>query len=254
MQNEDYLSGAPRDARDRPAYYERPILDPLERPRLESRADRNGGGNGTMAWVLGAVALGAAVGAQYALYQRITDQRPRGAHDSAPGRTARMRRFGGYAVVGRTVTINKPRAELYAFWRDFPNLATFMQNVERIEMSGPDLSRWTIAAPMGQKVKVVTRVVADRPDEMIAWRSTEASDIDTEGRVSFRDAPGERGTEVEAIIAYKPPAGELGRIIAKMFQREPGQQGRRELKRFKMLMETGEIATSRNRRQADGSV
>lgn len=256
MQNEDYLPDpdATRDASDGTFYRERAAYVPVRRPRPVNQPARNGGGNGTMAWVLGAVALGAAVGAQYALYRQITDPRPRGAHDSAPGRTARRRRFGDYAVVGRTVTINKPRSELYAYWRDFPNLATFMQSVEKVEMSGSDLSRWTIAAPMGQKVKVVTRVVADRPDEMIAWRSTEASDIDTEGRVSFRDAPGERGTEVEAIIAYKPPAGELGRMIAKLYQREPGLQGRRELKRFKMLMETGEIATSRNRRPADGSV
>ena len=64
--------------------------------------------------------------------------------------------------------------------------------------------------------------------------------------MTFRDAPGGRGTEVEAIIAYKPPAGELGRIIAKLFQHEPEIQGRRELRRFKMLMETGEVADPRH--------
>ena len=68
--------------------------------------------------------------------------------------------------------------------------------------------------------------------------------------MTFRDAPGGRGTEVEAIIAYVPPAGELGRWVAKLFQAEPAIQGRRELKRFKMLMETGEIATSATRKPA----
>jgi len=52
----------------------------------------------------------------------VTDRPP----DSAPGRTARRSRFGRYAVVGRTVTIAKPRSEVYAFWRDRSNLASFM--------------------------------------------------------------------------------------------------------------------------------
>ncbi|NWG47141.1 MAG: SRPBCC family protein [Alphaproteobacteria bacterium] len=169
-------------------------------------------------------------------------------HDSAPGRTARRARFGGYSVVGRTVTIRKPRQELYDYWRDFANLPRFMESVKEVAVEG-DLTRWTIAAPAGRTVSVETRIVEDRPGELIAWRSTEGSDIDTEGRVHFKDARGGRGTEVEAIIAYKPPAGELGRLIATLFQSEPALQGRRELKRLKMLMETGEIATSRNHRE-----
>ncbi|MBY0345179.1 MAG: hypothetical protein K2Q29_15115, partial [Sphingomonadales bacterium] len=75
-------------------------------------------------------------------------------------------------------------------------------------------------------------------------RSTEDSDIDTEGRVTFEDAPGERGTRVSLIIAYKPKGGILGDTVAKLMRRSPELQGRHDLKRFKMLMETGEIATS----------
>jgi uncharacterized membrane protein len=82
---------------------------------------------------------------------------------------------------------------------------------------------------------------------LIAWRSVEGSDIDTEGRVQFRDAPGDRGTEVELVIAYQPPFGRAGQAIAKLLQREPAIQARRDLRRFKMLMETGEIANSDRR-------
>jgi uncharacterized membrane protein len=164
--------------------------------------------------------------------------------DDAPGRTARRGEFGGYEVVGHAVTINRPRHELYVFWRDFQNLQTFMENVERVQSTGQDSAVWTIKAPAGQTVDIETRVIEDRPDELIAWRSVEGSDIDTEGRVRFRDA-GRRGTIVEAIIAYKPPAGAVGKWIAKLFQREPNIQGRQELKRFKMLMETGEVAIAK---------
>ena len=165
--------------------------------------------------------------------------------DDAPGFTAR-RGFGSYDVASRTVTIRKPRAELFAFWRDFSNLARFMENLERIEKGAGQagVSTWHIKAPMGQTVAVKTEIVSERDGELIAWRSVEGSDIDTEGRVTFEDAPGDRGTRVGLIIAYKPPAGELGRAIAKMFLREPEIQARHDLKRFKMLMEAGEIATS----------
>lgn len=200
----------------------------------------------TVAVAAGLAALAGA--AAFAWYERSTrNPAPRRRPDSAPGRTARRRRFGRYAVTGRTVTINRPRAELYAFWRDFRNLAHFMSNVTSVTTEG-DLARWTIAGPMGREVHLETRVVDDREGAQIAWRSTDASEIDTEGKITFRDAPAGRGTEVEAIIAYAPPGGTLGRWMATAFQAEPGLQGRRELRRFKMLMEAGEIATSANRK------
>lgn len=195
-----------------------------------------------------ALGIGGALVAQYALQHAATrNARRRVFPGDAPPRTAR-RWFGDYVVTGRTVTINKPRAELYAYWRNFENLATFMENIERVRTGKSGTTVWTISAPAGNKVSVETCVVEERPDELIAWRSTPKSEIDTEGRIVFRDAPAGRGTEVEAIIAYKPPAGELGRLVAKLFQREPSIQGRRELRRFKMLMETGEVATSQSRR------
>jgi uncharacterized membrane protein len=193
---------------------------------------------------LGAVALGLTLGA--ASKRNRGDRHP---PDMAPGYTARRSHFGDYAVVGRSVTINKPRQELYDFWRDFSNLPNFMDNIEAVTRSGDKRTVWTIRAPGWQTVEVETEVVEDVPGALIAWRSTDKSQIDTEGRVSFRDAGDGRGTMVEAIIAYKPPAGDLGRLVAKLFGREPNIQGRHELKRFKMLMETGEIATSENHHQ-----
>lgn len=168
--------------------------------------------------------------------------------DDAPGHTAR-RGFGAYDVVGRTVTIARPREELFAFWRDFENLATFMENIVSVKPTGADgRAVWTILAPAGRTVEVETEIVREEPGELIAWRSVPGSQIDTEGRVTFTDAPGERGTRVGVRVAYKPPAGELGRVVAKLFMREPEIQARHDLKRFKMLMEAGEIATSARRK------
>lgn len=165
-------------------------------------------------------------------------------HDSAPGHTAR-RNFGDYKVVGRSVTIARPRAELFAFWRDFQNLPRFMANLETIEPGAePGHNTWHIRAPAGKVYAVDTRIAREVDGALIAWRSTETSEIDTEGRVTFEDAPGERGTRVSLIIAYKPKGGAVGQAIATLARRSPELQARHDLKRFKMLMETGEIATS----------
>ena len=170
--------------------------------------------------------------------------------DDAPGYTAR-RGFGKYDVTGRAVTIRRPRSELFAFWRDFSNLASFMENVVSVQPTGDNgRAVWTIRAPAGRTVEVETEVVREEEGELIAWRSVPGSQIETEGRVTFKDAPGERGTRVSVRVAYKPPAGELGRAVAKLFQREPSVQARHDLKRFAMLMEAGEIATSARRKDA----
>ena len=107
-------------------------------------------------------------------------------------------------------------------------------------------------APGGGTIEWTTRITEDRPGELIAWASEEGVDVPNSGKVEFRDAPGGRGTWVSATILYDPPAGIIGKVIAKMFQREPAIQARRDLRRLKQFLETGEIATSaRTRRQAE---
>ncbi|MDB5507458.1 MAG: Polyketide cyclase / dehydrase and lipid transport [Devosia sp.] len=174
------------------------------------------------------------------------------AHDDAPKRARRDDTEGNLAIVGRSITINRPRAELYAYWRDFSNLPSFMHAVKSIRMEGSDRTVWTIKAPAGQTVEIETAVTEDVEGEVIGWDSTENSQIETKGRVTFADAPADRGTIVTAEIAYTPPAGNLGRLVAKLFMAEPNIQARHELKRFKMLMEAGEIATGDNRKPTDG--
>ncbi|MDP9414460.1 MAG: cyclase, partial [Pseudomonadota bacterium] len=74
--------------------------------------------------------------------------------------------------------------------------------------------------------------------------SEEGADVRNSGRIDFLDAGPGRGTMVRATISYDPPAGAIGRAVAKVLQREPNVQARRDLRRFKQLMETGEITTS----------
>ncbi|MGB7418699.1 MAG: SRPBCC family protein [Erythrobacter sp.] len=192
-------------------------------------------------------AAGVALGA--AAFGVFLSRRHKGGKDDAPKFTRRSN-YGDHTLVGRSVTIRKPAFELYQHWRDFENLPEFMENVERITKEGgpKDRAVWNIKAPGGSTVELRTEITDEVENERIAWRSIEGSDIETTGEVTFADAPGDRGTRVTLIIEYKAPGGALGRAIAKAFLREPEVQARHDLKRFKMLMETGEIATSARRK------
>jgi uncharacterized membrane protein len=161
------------------------------------------------------------------------------AHEAAEARS-----WDEAALVGRTITVNRPREELYAFWRDFRNLARFMENVERVDVSDNRRSHWVVKAPAGKTVEWDSVLTEEEEGRVLAWESVEGADIRNTGRIEFRDAPPGRGTEITATIVYDPPGGDLGKLIAKLFQKEPKIQARRDLRRFKQLMETGEISTS----------
>ncbi|MBZ9648489.1 SRPBCC family protein [Sphingobium sp. 3R8] len=176
----------------------------------------------------------------------ITDDAPLDTSKKGRGRHAAAAQVGapeGDSTIGRSVTINRPRAELFAYWRDLTNLPAFMDNVERIDTLSPTRSHWVIKAPGGKTVEWDATITDEREGEFIAWASDDGADVPNSGRIEFRDA-GDRGTVVTATIAYDPPAGFIGKTIAKLFQREPAIQARRDLRRFKQLMETGEVATA----------
>lgn len=145
-------------------------------------------------------------------------------------------------IIASVVTIARPAQELYDFWRDFTNLPSVMENIESITVNG-DRSTWVVKSPGDRRVEWESIVTEDQPGRLIAWQSVEGAEIRNSGRVEFHDSA-ERGTVVRAVIAYDPPGGVIGQIIAKLFQREPALQSRRDLRRFKQFMETGEISTS----------
>ena len=145
--------------------------------------------------------------------------------------------------VVRTVTVNLPRPEVYAFWRDFENFPRFMKHLESVTVLNEQRSHWVAKAPAGSTVEWDAEITADEPNSHIAWHSIGEADVDNAGSVHFSDAPGNRGTEVLVQLSYDAPAGTLGKMVAKMFGEEPGQQVREDLRRFKALAETGVIPT-----------
>jgi uncharacterized membrane protein len=143
-----------------------------------------------------------------------------------------------------SITVNRPVGELYRFWRDFENLPEFMTHLASVRSLSSRRSQWTATAPAGRTVDWEAEVIEDRTDELIAWRSLEGADVPNSGSVHFVPAPGGRGTEVRVEIDYALPGGKVGAGVAKLFGEEPEQQVRDDLRRFKQVMETGQIVRS----------
>jgi uncharacterized membrane protein len=156
----------------------------------------------------------------------------------------RARRDRQAIRVERVATINRPVHEVYQFWRQFENFPTFMRHLESVDTLDDRRSRWRAKAPAGMTVQWEAEILEDREDEWIAWRSLPGSGIENSGSVRFMPAPGARGTEVRVQLQYSPPAGTLGRSIAWMFGEEPDVQIQDDLRRFKQIMEAGEVPLS----------
>jgi uncharacterized membrane protein len=146
--------------------------------------------------------------------------------------------------VEASITVNRPPEEVYRFWREVEKLPDFMYHLESVRVNGARTSHWTAKAPAGRTVEWDAEIVEDVPNELIRWRSAPGARVKNAGVVRFATAPGGRGTEVRVELAYMPPAGALGAAVAKLFGEEPEQQVRDDLRRFKQVIETGEIVRS----------
>jgi uncharacterized membrane protein len=145
--------------------------------------------------------------------------------------------------VEKVITVNRSSEECYQFWREFDNFPRFMKHLESVEQIDDKTSRWKAKAPAGARMEWEAQITEDKPGELLAWRSLEGADIDNAGVVRFERAPGGRGTIVRVQLHYSPPGGKAGKMIAKLFGEEPAQQIDDDLRRFKWLIETGEIPT-----------
>ena len=147
----------------------------------------------------------------------------------------------GSPQVSVGVTVNRSADEAYALWRDFARLPVFMTHLESVTDEG---KHWVATAPGGGTVEWDAEIVEDVPGERLSWRSVGGADVDNAGTVTFAAAPGGRGTEVRVQLSYDPPAGKLGTAVARLLGEEPRQQVTDDLRRFKQILETGEVVRS----------
>ncbi len=146
--------------------------------------------------------------------------------------------------VRQSITVDRSPDEAYAYWRKLEQLPTFMEHLELVETRPDGTSHWKAKAPLGTSVEWDAEIVEDQPGQRIAWRSIEGSGIKNGGSVEFRPAPKDQGTEVVVEMSYEPPAGQLGAVVAKLLGEEPDIQVSDDLRRFKQLLELGEVVRS----------
>ena len=177
---------------------------------------------------------------------RCAVNRALGRNTAKGGRVSPVARGEGIRVE-RTITVNRPREEVYHFWRQLENLPRFMDHLESVTVLDEDRSHWVAKAPAGTKVEWDASIQDEIENELIVWRSLPGSDIDNAGSVHF--IPAAEGTEVRVVLSYDPPAGKVGAAVAKLLGEEPEQQIEEDLRRFKQVVEAAE-APARSRKPA----
>lgn len=145
--------------------------------------------------------------------------------------------------VERSVTINQKPAELYNFWRQLENLPRFMRHLESVQQLDEKRSHWVAKGPADVKVEWDAEIIAEQENALLSWRSLEGADIPNAGSVRFIPQANGQGTMVKVTLSYEPPAGKAGQLFAQLFGADPETFIAEDLRRFKQLVETGEIAT-----------
>lgn len=146
--------------------------------------------------------------------------------------------------VENSVTIMRPRSEVYQFWHHLENLPRFMQHLKEVDVLDAKRSHWVARAPVGGDVEWDAEIVQEVPNESISWRSVGDSDVQNAGTVRFTDGPADRGTQVSVTLTYDVPGGKAGQMVAKLLGEEPSQTVRDDMRRLKQVLETGEVVRS----------
>lgn len=146
--------------------------------------------------------------------------------------------------VRAAVTINRSASDIYRYWRDFENLPDVMTHLQSVEHLDDDTTRWTTRMPLGRTATWQAQVDEDVPDRLIRWSSLPGSTVMTSGEVRLVDAPRDRGTELHVLLSYHAPGGALTSALLKLFGDDPVQQVKDDLRRFKQVMETGQVVRS----------
>ena len=142
----------------------------------------------------------------------------------------------------KSVTINRSPQEIYSYWHQLKNLSHFMQHVQSVTPLGDGLSHWVVKTTHGQTLEWDTRIIEDKPGQMISWQSLEGADMDNAGSVWFTPAADGSGTVVKISMKYSPPGGKIGIAIAKFLGNDPGKEMESDLYRLKEVLESGEIS------------
>ena len=138
-----------------------------------------------------------------------------------------------------SMTVSRPRDQVYASCRRIDNLPNFMKHLKKVEVLDETTSEWTAYVPgnMGS-ISWKSEIVKDDPGALLSWHSLPGSTIENAGKVTFNDAA-ESGTEVEVVITYHAPLGILGEKAGRLLNPVFEKMVREDISNFKTYMEEG---------------
>ena len=146
--------------------------------------------------------------------------------------------------VERSLTVAKPADELHRLWREPATVPRVMGGIAEVTVLDSERARWTVRGPLGRTQEWETRIVEERPGEVVRWEAQPGAAMPNSGWVRFRPGPPDWGTVVTLGIRFEAPGGALGGAAAKLAHRVPEMAVGKALRRFKNLAETGEIPTT----------
>ncbi len=155
--------------------------------------------------------------------------------------TRRVLRGSGGVNVRESVTLNRPIAELYHFWRDLEHLPQFMRHLESVQRITDTISHWRARGPAGTILEWDAEIINEVPHQVIGWRSLEGSQVVSAGSVNFAEDEAGRGTRVTVHLQYSPPGGKIGAAVARLFGRDAATEIREDLQRFKRMVESEQV-------------
>jgi uncharacterized membrane protein len=146
--------------------------------------------------------------------------------------------------VQHTISVNRPVAECYRYWRDYENLPYFMKHLESVRGIDERRSHWIATGPLNTRIEWDSEIIAEETNRFIAWRTLPGADVAQSGIVRFEEGPAGRGTIVRVEMVYGMPGGPAGAAVARLFGMAPEQIVKEDARRFKQILETGEVPTT----------
>lgn len=144
-------------------------------------------------------------------------------------------------TIRTSVIVNRPRTEIYEFWRKLDNLPLFMTHLKSVEVIDETLSRWRLKVPADiAEITWDAKLTSDEPGNMIAWESLPDSMIRNAGKIRFIETPGNE-TMIHVAITYQPPAGGIGASLAYILNPLFLKMVEDDVQNFKRYMEVGHI-------------
>ncbi|WP_109698094.1 SRPBCC family protein [Chitinophaga deserti] len=140
-----------------------------------------------------------------------------------------------------SLIVDRPRSEVFAYWRQLGNLPLFMAHLHDVEVLDAKHSHWTIKLAGNMTLEWDAEITEDKPGEELSWRSLEGAEIANAGKVRFRDTEN-GGTELLVTFSYRPPAGFMGATLARLMNPAFAQLVRHDIKRFKQHLEGTPVA------------